>query len=93
MMDTCSSGELLRLLVRVSEIARKKADGHFTIMHFTTNFKVILGTPDLNDNQCVTGLELGTDEPIGREKVLLDKIVGHRGLADALEDFLVRHTP
>lgn len=39
----------LDLLEKVVELANNKSDGHFTLMKFTTNWRVMLGTLDGNN--------------------------------------------
>ena len=40
---------MLEALLKVSEaIARKKYDGHLTLMKFTTHWKAMFGTPNLD---------------------------------------------
>ena len=39
----------IELLLKVlKNVAKTKADGHYTIMAFTTGFKCMLGTPNLD---------------------------------------------
>jgi hypothetical protein len=41
---------LCLLLADAEDLARDERDGHLTIMRFTTGWKVMLDTPDLNGN-------------------------------------------
>jgi len=40
--------DLATLLALAERIAVERADGHFTLMRFTTGWKCMLGTPDLD---------------------------------------------
>jgi hypothetical protein len=42
-------GKLNKKLKKLEQEAKKRSDGHFTIMKFTTGYKVLFGTPDLTD--------------------------------------------
>ena len=42
---------LEKLVTCVEDIARKKHDGHLTIMKFTTGWKAFFGTPDLDSGK------------------------------------------
>lgn len=37
------------IIDRAEALAKERADGHLTIMRFTTGWKAVLGTPDLTD--------------------------------------------
>ena len=53
LVDLVATGQLIREL---SEIADKRSDGHFTVMRFTTNWRVGFYTPsdrDDIDDMCV----------------------------------------
>jgi hypothetical protein len=63
-------------LIEAAEIqARNYHDGHFTILKFTTHWKVGFGTPDLDSGY-----------PEGRE--LIQKLKRHPTLREALLDLL-----
>ena len=48
------------LIAKLTNLANKHADGHFTIAKFTTNYRVGLGTPSERDDfdQMAVGLTL-----------------------------------
>jgi hypothetical protein len=45
-MGTVNIGEAIK---GIENVANDKYDGHYTIMKFSTGYKVIFGTPDLSD--------------------------------------------
>jgi len=49
-MNMPKNNNLLTLLSLAEEIALKKIDGHLTIMRFTTHWKCMLGTPNLDSD-------------------------------------------
>lgn len=76
----------LRLLMRKAEmLARKKADGHLTIMRFTTCWKVFLETPNL-----AVGTKVNADdrEVFEGPYAQLMNIPGYDTLEGALRAFL-----
>lgn len=60
-------------ILEIIEALSKQDDGHFTIFKFTTHWKVMIGTPDLNGNP---QRELVNTLPKGKtlEKALLDML-------------------
>jgi hypothetical protein len=65
----------LETLIGLAEnLASQKADGHLTVMRFTTGWKVALGTPNLDD---------GT----GREELV--RLPLHTTLREALVSLLI----
>ena len=69
-MNTIPTHALLELL---AETAKRHADGHVTILRFTTGWKVVFGTPDLS--------------PYGREQIEAVPIAAtfEEGALDALQ--------
>ena len=63
----------LDLLTLAENLACEKADGHLTILRFTTGWKVAIGTPSL----------FGTE---GRDEV--EKLKSHKTLAEALANLI-----
>lgn len=61
----------------VESAAARRTDGHLTLMRFTTGWKVMLGTPDLDSGH-------------GRDQVLV--LSSHSTLAEALRDLLIEPT-
>lgn len=43
--------DLNTLMSLAETIAQREADGHFTLMRFTTGWKCFLGTPDLDSGK------------------------------------------
>jgi len=67
----------LKTLIRIAEqLSERKSDGHLTIMRFSTHWKVMLETPDLDCSK-------------GRDEVL--KLKGFDTLEDALADLITGH--
>jgi hypothetical protein len=58
------------LITQVEEIAQKMADGHYTILKFTTGYKGFLGTPNLD---------------IGEEREKIAKLPKFLSLEDVLK--------
>lgn len=46
-MTKDNNSALCQLLERAEDLAIQRADGHITIMRFTTGWKVMLGTPEM----------------------------------------------
>lgn len=59
----------LRTLIILAEMKARNHDGHLTIMRFTTGWKAMLGTPDLDTSK-------------GREQI--STLKGYESLEDAL---------
>lgn len=57
-----------RLLEQAFELANKKSDGHFTIMRFTTNWRVSLSTP--NDREDIGKMYAGSTLEESLERIL-----------------------
>ena len=74
---------VLQLMRRVETLAEKKADGHLTIMRFTTCWKVFLQTPNL-----VVGSSVAADGKIEGSYNQLSNIPGYATLEAALKSFL-----
>jgi hypothetical protein len=67
--------DLHTLIALAEEMARERADGHLTILRFTTHWKVVFGTPHL-------------DMPDGRFEV--QALVGYSTLEAALAELIAR---
>lgn len=72
---------LSELLLKLTELANTQADGHYTIAKFTTNYRVLLGTPmEWNDWEAVPpGKTL--EEAIGQ--CLLQYTIQHESVPEA----------
>lgn len=53
--------KILELLKRIEKIADEHHDGHFTIMKFTTNWRVCFGTPF---NDPLMDLDITKSDPV-----------------------------
>lgn len=61
----------LETLVALAEtLARRQADGHLTLMRFTTGWKVALGTPDIEAQVARTELDKMPSHPTLREALV-----------------------
>lgn len=56
-----NENKILEMLKRIEKIADEHHDGHFTIMKFTTNWRVSFGTPF---NYPETDLGVTKDDPL-----------------------------
>lgn len=70
---------------KLEGLADNISDGHYTIMKFTTGYKVMFGTPevvrdDMNDIEACTTLEAAIDNAV-KELTM--------GTRDALKEFTV----
>ncbi len=86
-MDQIIGANLETLLSLAEAMALKKADGHLTILRFTTHWKVILGTPDLitgDDKVVITG---GLKHGGGYGQVL--ELEGYGTLEEALKNLIL----
>lgn len=66
--------DLNTLFKILEEMAKKEANGHITIMKFTTGWKVAFSTPDLDSDR-------------GREQI--SKFKKHATLEEAIKDLLI----
>ena len=86
-MNQRKGANLETLLSMAEAIALKKADGHLTIFRYTTNWKVMLCTPDLiSGTDCVSGSEKG--ELYGPYQELRE-LKGYPTLEKALKAFII----
>lgn len=62
------------LVKEVEEMAKNEADGHVSMLKFTTGWKVFFGTPNLD---------------VGEEREKIGKLQSFESLEEALQDLIV----
>ena len=71
--------------------ANRVTDGHYTIMKFTTSFKVVFGTPDLHTGMDYERIWLQGGQPSLREAII-DTLVSRKSVQyGAVQRMLIQH--
>ena len=71
------SSDLSTLIQVVEEMAKNEADGHVSMLKFTTGWKVFFGTPNLD---------------IGGERKHVANLLSFETLEQALQDLIINKT-
>jgi len=69
--------DLGTLIQTVEEMAKNEADGHVSMLKFTTGWKVFFGSPNLD---------------IGKEREYVANLQSFESLEQALEDLIINKT-
>lgn len=72
-----ASDNLHTLMVELEKIAKEEADGHITILKFTTGWKAAFGTPNFD---------------IGEERDKVAKLTSHPTYESAVKDLIKNRT-